>query len=182
MKPASWMKIHAYISMFFLPLALIYSITGAMILLGNRGERVTQKIEINSPTKWKSDIDFQKKFVEDYLKSQNLTLPAGEPRIFRGKFFWGFPTSNMIAIEEQSENPIKIELMKPNWAYRLIMLHKGKGGRWFDYFGIAFAISMILIYLSGIVIFWKIKDKRKTMTIWLVLGSIATAILVSISL
>jgi hypothetical protein len=153
-----------------------------MILLGDRGERVTEKIEVNPTTPWQTDIGSQKKFVEQYMNNNNLSLPAGSPRIVRGKFYWGYPTSNMVAIEEQSQNPISIELMKPNWSYRLIMLHRGKGGKWFDYFGLFFAISMLLIYLSGIAIFWKVKDKRKMMTFWFTVGVVITSIFIGISL
>jgi hypothetical protein len=75
-----------------------------------------------------------------------------------------------------------LHLRKPDWIFSLVMLHKAKGGQVFDYLGFAFGIAMIIMYVSGIFIFWKIKAKRKALLLTLCGGMLVTIIAIYVSL
>lgn len=184
MNTASWVKIHGYISMFFLPLALLYAITGSFVIFGNWGELKKEKHSIPFDQELFKDVDAQKSAVVKFLQdSGENKLPVGDPKLIRGDFYWGQPSSLNVSLSKGSEaGKATLQVRKPNLLFSLIILHKAKGGRLFDYFGFSFALAMIFMYLSGIAIFWKIKSKRAALSLTLLAGTVLTIVVTYLSL
>lgn len=183
MKTATWVKLHGYISMFFLPMALIYAVTGAFIIAGERGELKRTDIVIDAKSEVFENIETQKELVINELRKRGENLPAGEPRLWRKEFYWGRSSSINLSLKK-AKQPGKAELQirKPDLLFSTIILHRARGGRLFDYLGFAFAIAMIFFYVSGIFIFWKIKPKRFALSLTLVIGTIVTVAFFVLSL
>ncbi|GAB4285301.1 MAG: hypothetical protein Kow0029_32110 [Candidatus Rifleibacteriota bacterium] len=183
MNTATWVKIHGYVSMFFFPLALIYAITGALVIFNQYGTLNKEKHQIQIDHELLSNVNVQKILVSDFLAKAGEKLPVGEPRLSRGEFYWGRPSSLNVSIEKGSEDGTAIlHVRKPDLLFSLVMLHKAKGGRLFDYFGFIFAISMIFMYVSGIFIFWRIKSKRYALSMTFFAGSVITLLVIYLSL
>ncbi len=184
MHTAKWVKLHGYISMFFFPLALIYAITGALVIFGEYGNLAKEQHSINIAPENLSSIEFQQKLATDFLQSVGEEqLPQGKPRIVRGSFYWGRPSSiNLSIVKSNKPGEAILHIRRPDLLFSLIILHKAKGGRLFDYFGFVFALAMIFMYVSGIFIFWKIKSKRLNLSITFAGGLLLTIILIYFSL
>ncbi|MGM0601069.1 MAG: PepSY domain-containing protein [Candidatus Rifleibacteriota bacterium] len=183
MKTATWVKLHGYISMFFLPMALIYAVTGAFVIVGERGELKRTEFVIEAEPEIFASIDSQKERVVQELKKRGENLPAGKPRLWRKEFYWGRSSSINVSLKK-AKQPGKAELQirKPDLLFASVILHRARGGRLFDYLGFAFAIAMIFFYVSGIFIFWKIKPKRVALSLTLVAGTVVTIVFFVLSL
>lgn len=184
MTTATWVKIHGYIAMFFLPLAFIYSVTGALIILNERGELSKEQHVLQLENHSLEDVPAQKKLISSFLHSRGETkLPVGEPKFARGEIFWGQPSSINLSLKS-SDKPGEaiLDLRKPDLLFALVILHRARGGRLFDYFGFAFALAMIFMYVSGIFIFWKIKSKRTALSLTFLGGTLITGLVIYLSL
>ncbi|MDN5280099.1 MAG: hypothetical protein PWR01_4064 [Clostridiales bacterium] len=184
MTTASWVKIHGYISIFFLPLALIYAITGALIIVGERGNLAKEEHVIKLDHQLLSDLNAQKNAISDFFSQKGETkLPTGEPKLIRGELYWGLPSSVNVSLKKGNEpNEAILQIRKPDLLFSLVILHRARGGRLFDYLGFVFALAMIFMYLSGIVIFWKIKSKRIALSLTFAGGTVVTVIVFFLSL
>lgn len=184
MNTAAWVKIHGYISMFFLPLALFYAITGSFVIFGNWGELSKEKHPINLDHQLLQDVNAQKAVVVEFLqKTGEKNLPVGEPKLIRNEFFWGQPSSINLNIEKgEKDGEATLHLRRPDLLFSMIILHKAKGGRLFDYLGFSFALAMIIMYLSGVFIFWKIKSKRTALSLTFLAGTVVTLAVIYLSL
>ena len=175
MSQQTWFKIHLYLSLFFLPLAFIYAITGGLIILGNYGDFHKENHVIKLTTQFPQTLEGQQEIVTNFLKEQKIPIPKGTPKIVRGKFIWG-RLSGVFVNLKTTKNGYSGNLFvrQAGWLNSLVMLHKAKGGKAFDHLGISFAIAMIILYLSGIILVWKAKPKRKAMAVSFILGTIVT--------
>lgn len=184
MTTATWVKIHGYVSIFFLPLAFIYAVTGALIIVDQRGALTKEKhvLQLENPSF--EDLSAQKKLISDFLLQRGeSSLPVGEPKLVRGEIYWGQPSSiNLNFSHGEKPGEAVLDLRKPDLLFSLVILHRARGGRVFDYFGFAFALAMIAMYVSGIFIFWKIKAKRKALSFTFLGGTLITVLVIWLSL
>ncbi|MFZ5950154.1 MAG: PepSY domain-containing protein [Candidatus Rifleibacteriota bacterium] len=184
MNTATWVKIHGYISIFFLPLALIYAVTGALIIVNERGNLAKEKHEISLSNPSLEDVQAQKNEISKFLQQHGENeVPAGEPKFFRDELSWGLPSGLNLSLT-QSERPDRgiLEIRRPDLLFSLVILHRARGGRLFDYFGFAFAVSLVFMYVSGIFIFWKIKAKRIALSLTFLAGTLVTIVVIYLSL
>ncbi len=150
----TWLTIHSYISMFFLPLAIIYAVTGALALTSSHhgpegsGPPPTMAGEQSGRLQKASGDE------------QNI---SNDNRSISGKTAQRHPERN-----EQAD------LMG-----RLLMLHKGAGSTAVKVYGLLFALAMIVIYFSGIWICWCNPNRRRQMLICALAGLVVTVVVVA---
>lgn len=177
-------NIHIYLSLFFLPVALIYAITGILYISGfdqDSGATIntyTHKISSNTQNINEADI------LTSYLKENNIALPkAAEPKIDKksGALSMGSTHySASIKKGEISNNEITYNITTKERSFigDLIMLHKSKGAWYFNILAIGFGITLILLYMSGLMItLFANKKKRGIQYATILAGFIATIIL-----
>ncbi len=132
-----WTKLHIFLSMFFLPLAVIYFLTGSLYLLGHRGDLIRENIKIMLDEPLSEDIDAQQDFVAEQLEARSMKVPRGPARFWFGRFFWGRLSGYHVTLQTTSEsNEAQIQTNRPNLFGRLLSLHVGKGHSVFNYLGI----------------------------------------------
>lgn len=178
-----WMRTHNYVSVFFLPVALLYAVTGGLYILGVHGGADRKEIiEVVSAQPMPQDIEALRTFVGTQLQDRNLRLPEGDAQLGRGMFIWGQPTGYHVMLEPpKGPTATRIVCITPASYSRLVFLHKAKCGTPFRVLGIAFAIAMPLIYLSGLVISWRAVSRRRTSIATLAAGAMVTLILAWLS-
>lgn len=170
---------HIYVSVFLLPMALLFAITGIVYILG-----INQNFGA-SKEKWviQKSIpqDEQFDFLIDFMKKQNIAFPDDiNPKNFRGALMIGSAKYSVI-INSQNDKTT-IESTKRSFLGNMIMLHKAKAKWYFDILSIAFGVALVLFYLSGIIMTAFCKHNRKEIIITFFLGLIITAVLAYISL
>lgn len=170
---------HIYVSVFLLPMALLFAITGIVYILGvNQDFGATKEkwvIEKSIPQ------DKQFDFLIDFMKKNNITYPADiNPKNFRGSLVIGSAKYSVMLTSEQDKTTI--QSIKRSFLGNMIMLHKAKAKWYFDILSIAFGVALVLFYLSGVIMTAFCKHNRKEILITFGAGLVITAILAYISL
>ena len=144
-------NIHIYLSLFFLPVALMYALTGVLYISGfNQDSGATKKTYIlNAEIAKGGEVEA----MLNYLQSNNIPLPSRtEPTLNkRGALSVG-GAHYSASIAKSGENQWTITTLERSFIGDLIMLHKAKAKWYFDVLAIGFGITMVLLYLSGLMI------------------------------
>ncbi len=170
-------QIHIYTSLFFLPLAFLYAITGFAYLAGldgNSGAKI-QSYKIQAVIQKGAEAEF----LINFLQQNNLKFPSSlEPKSNKKGNGIELGSINYTAtIIKLDENNYEIITKTRSLLGSMILLHKDKGMWYFSVLGLAFALAMIILYFSGILItLIAIKKDRKKQVATLILGFIVTFI------
>jgi len=102
----------------------------------------------------------------------------------RNLFMVGRPTGRHAVLEPvpSGAKEATVTLNMPNLFSRLMLLHKAKGGTAFNVFGIAFGVALLLMCLSGVLLFWISPGMRKKLILCFAGGLAATVLAVLASL
>lgn len=153
-----WIKLHLYLSLFFLPLAIIYALTGVGYIYDIRqdaGAKIT-KIPLDSMPK-KGE---EQGLMLALLKEHNLEIPSDiSIRIARGNVSMGNVYYGATILKER-DGGVVMQVTKRNLYGVLLLMHKSKGSKfkigdfafsWFDFLAMGFGVSLLLFYLSGLI-------------------------------
>lgn len=175
----NWMQIHTYLSLFFLPACLIYAITGTGFILGFRadaGATIHEFSIAEMPTK-----DETKDFIIQKLRDNNLPIPKNtELRYHRGAPTMGGLKYNII-VSKNRKDELVMRVTNRGLYGILLLMHRAKGLYYFDIIAVAFSVSLILFYLSGLIVTQFCKKNRKAGLVALLLGGVITAMVVIFS-
>lgn len=167
-------QIHIELTLFFLPLALLYAITGALYLSGFNQDWGAKMWKFTLPQIQKEELP---KAVNDELLKNGLN-PIKDMNLKKGKgnsLMLGGAAYSVLLTEEKSGWNMKV-VERGFWG-NLIMLHKGKVKWYFNVLAYAFATSLIIFYFSGLMM-TKFCNKRRARALFVVgIGFLITAIL-----
>lgn len=175
---------HAYLSIFFLPVAALYAVTGVCYVCGYSGTldsaRYTVALDALPPVTAETKGTLLKKILSD----NGIPCPAGEGSESRKGFMLGLPTGQHAVLEPLRENAKEalITVNTPDLFYKLVLLHKAKGGTLFNILGVAFGVALLLMYLSGILLFLKASEFRNKLAICFAGGLIITTLVIVVSI
>lgn len=175
-------QIHIYVSLFFLPCAVLFALTGIVYILG-ADQDTGLKVENYKLVK-NIEAGKEKDALIQYLQENNLKIPSNT-EVIKGKdkgvTIGGAHYSANIAPIAQNEYTITLKTR--SLLGDMIMLHKDKGAWYFSVLSIAFGIALFLLYISGLIItlFTSKKDRQKQLAT-LGAGIIITILLAYLSL
>ncbi|PAF47314.1 hypothetical protein BKH46_04315 [Helicobacter sp. 12S02634-8] len=172
-------QFHIYVSMFLLPMALLFAITGIVYIFGFNQDVGADK------QKWTLDggvaKDRQLDFLIDFAQKHQIELPNElNPREYRGALMLG--SAKQALSLEVKDNQTIIQSVKRSLLGNMIMLHKAKGKWYFDVLSVAFGVALVLFYMSGVVMTAFCKHKRKEIILSFVAGLFVTLFLGYLSL
>lgn len=168
-------QIHIELSLFFLPLALLYATTGALYLSGFNQDWGAKIWKFTLPQVQKEDLP---KIVNDELLKNGLT-PIKDAKLRKGKrntLLIGGADYSVTLAEDKAKNGWSMKVVKRGFWGNLIMLHKGKAKWYFDVLAYAFATSLIIFYFSGLMMTKFCQRRRKRALLVTGLGFTITAI------
>ncbi|RDU64877.1 hypothetical protein CQA44_03855 [Helicobacter sp. MIT 14-3879] len=175
----NWMQIHTYLSLFFLPACVIYVITGVGYIFDikeNAGASIYE-FSIKEPPK----AGKEKEFIIKVLQDNNLKIPKNtEVKIQRGSPTMGSMKYSASIVKNKQGEP-QVRVIDRGLYGILLLMHKAKGAYYFDIIAIGFAISLMLFYLSGLIMTSFCKRKRKEALIAFGLGFILTSLAIYFS-
>ncbi|RAX54923.1 hypothetical protein CCY99_01915 [Helicobacter sp. 16-1353] len=162
-----WMKIHTYLSLFFLPAAFIYVLTGVLYIFDfkqDSGAKIYEfKLE-SAPKKGEELEAIIKVLSENNLKiPSNTELKSGRNSVIMGN------TKYQISLT-QNNNGAVVKVTDRSIYGILVLMHKAKGEKndvfgfkisFFDLIAIGFGLSMVIFYLSGLIMTSFCKKNRK---------------------
>ncbi|HEB9332071.1 TPA: hypothetical protein RZK26_001464 [Campylobacter coli] len=175
-------QIHIYVSLFFLPCAVLFALTGIVYILG-ADQDTGLKVENYKLVK-NIEAGKEKDALIQYLQENNLKIPSNT-EVIKGKdkgvTIGGAHYS--VNIAPIAQNEYTITLKTRSFLGDMIMLHKDKGAWYFSVLSIAFGIALFLLYISGLIItlFASKKDRQKQLAT-LGAGIVITILLAYLSL
>lgn len=175
-------QVHIYLSLFFLPCALLFALTGIAYILG-ANQDVGLKVEQYRLSKVIENGKEREALIQ-YLKENSLKVPSNTNIIKskdKGVAIGGAHYSANIA--QNSTNEYYITLKTRSLLGDMIMLHKDKGAWYFSVLSVGFGIALFMLYTSGLMIalFANKKDRSKQFAV-LGMGVIVTLLLAYLSL
>lgn len=176
----SWMNIHLYLSLFFLPMCLIYVLTGIgyiFDLKDSAGAKIYEFAVPNPPQKGEEGA-----FMIEILKANNLKVPANTAvRLQKGNLTMGSVSYAVSLESDRKSGELKLRVIDRSLYGILVLMHKAKGAVYFNAVAVCFALSLAIFYLSGLIMTSFCKNKRKSAGITIALGFVITAIAVYLS-
>ncbi|WP_273211925.1 hypothetical protein [Helicobacter rodentium] len=145
-------NIHIYLSLFFLPIALMYAITGILYISGFNQDSGATKQTYTLVKEIEKGQESQ--VLIDYLKENRLKVPSNlEAKMDRksGALQMG-GVHYSVSIKQNADSTWSITTLERSLIGDMIMLHKAKAKWYFDVLAIGFGITLVLLYLSGLMI------------------------------
>lgn len=184
----SWMQIHTYLSLFFLPAAFIYVLTGALYIFEIRQNSGADIYEFKLDSMPKTGEE--KKVIIDTLLANNLKIPKDtQIKVVRNNITMGNTKYSASIMKDKDGNAI-LRVTNRGIFGVLMMMHKSSGIKYdiggfklnlFDLIAITFSISMMIFYLSGLIVTSFCKKNRKTAFGYFFAGIILTSLAVYFS-
>lgn len=148
----TWCEIHSYVSMFFLPAAVIFAITGCISAVVEHGGPGGRGPQVRA----------------------GQAVPGGHARMGQEEPGDGSEQSPGVHGEHR-ETAIG---ERSGLLSKLTMLHKAKAGVASKVLAVCFGAAMLAIYLSGIWICWCNKERRKRMLVTGLIGLVMTVVVI----
>ena len=181
-------QIHIYISLFFLPCAVLFAFTGIAYIFGFNQDvgLKTQSYVLQKNI----EAGKEREALLEFLKENNLKIPSNtELRVGKGKGTGNSANVMLMggvhySVEMKPKaNQYEITLKTRSLLGDMIMLHKDKGAWYFSVLSVGFGVVLFLLYLSGLMItFFASKKDRNKQLMTLVVGFLVTIILAYSSL
>lgn len=175
-------QIHIYLSLFFLPMAFIYVISGSAYIFGFNQNIGIEKQIYKFQTKINNGEE--KEYMLKFLSENNITIPSNQNVEFNkkeGGYLMG-GVHYSVVMNEYSPNNWSLIVKTRSLLGDMIMLHKNKGGIYFTILAIGFSIALILLYISGLMItLFNIKKDRGKQVSALIFGLLITILFAYLS-
>lgn len=169
-------RIHGYIAVFFLPLALLYAVTGTLYIIGESGSANTVSVEFQTTTGWPETIDAAYPLVEEKLRENDLPMAingvTATSRVNSDREYYWRTLAHSATLTRTGDAAAALRIQK-NGPYRqLVEIHKDHAGILFTILGFGFGIAMAILILSGAVMMFRSKLYRKPATLLLSSGTV----------
>lgn len=166
-----WMKLHAYLACFFLPITLLYITTGMLYFFDIKGKvfsEVEYFFEISQP--WPTNEEEATKIVREHLSGDKYIELPPDYYLYEGTHDWYGYAREVILKPTDKTNTVEIHIMEHDLLRKLLIIHKGFAGWYFKLFSILFGISLAFSVISGVVITLQLPQFKKTSLISIGVG------------
>lgn len=178
-------KWHALLACFFLPVAAMFFVSGALYTLDIKGSANKKIIMASMNKPFTPDLDVLTKIATQTLQQSNLPLPHGEPFIKKKKnryqFIWNDLAHSVMLTPTKNDKTVKITFQKRNFLAQIMRFHKGGAGDVFETVSVAMTLSLLFILISGVFMAQSMPILRKPSWIALALGTSGILILMTVS-
>ena len=156
-----WMKLHAYFSCFFLPLTLIYILSGVLYMFDIRGDvRQEYTYPVGIEKMPESESAAQEIVSEILAENDHMSLPS-DYSDRRGAHNWyGFKQQVSLQAAKESEG-FEVIVKEFDIFRSFLMIHKGHAGIWFWVLGIFLGLSLTFSLVSGVIITLQLPQLKK---------------------
>lgn len=179
-------QIHIYFSLFFLPVAVLFSVSGIAYIFGfNQDVGIKKESYIMQASITPGQ---EGEMLIKFLNENGLKIP-NDTELKKGKGKGNHVPLTMggahysVDMFHNGNNTYEVVLKTRSLLGDMIMLHKNKGAWYFSILAVGFGVILFMLYLSGLMItlFASKKDRSKQFAV-LALGFLVTLTLAYLSL
>lgn len=157
--------LHTVLAAFFLPMGIMYAITGGLYGLGIKGGYNTVETEIKLDAPLDGELSTLVKLAEDELNKQNISHPTGGASVKKGGTSYYFEWTGAVRDVQlhPTEDPLvaTLKVKDTNTHRYFVQLHKAKAGTVFKWFAAVWMVGLILLFLTGGVMAFVARPYRK---------------------
>jgi hypothetical protein len=159
------LSVHLYLAAFFLPIALMFATTGALYTVSIKGNylETTRTLELGAPLT--AELSALTKVAEDALAAEGLEVPSGAASVKKAgtgyELEWTGAARDVLL--KPTADPLKATLViKDTTTWRhLVQLHKAKGSDIAKGISVLWALGLVVILCSGLLMAWNVPAYRR---------------------
>jgi hypothetical protein len=165
-------QFHVILAAFFLPIAIMFLVTGALYTVAIRGAYVETSREVTLTQPLEPELSAFVALVEKELGP--LSPPTGSASLkgsgASASLDW--TGANRDVSLQPTSNPLTYKLTVKDTTIhrRLVQLHKAKGSTFSKAVSIVWSVGLLAMFVSGFVLAWSVPNYRKTAIIATVTG------------
>jgi len=168
----SLIVVHTVLAAFFLPMGIMYAVTGGLYGLGIKGGYDTQTSAITLAAPLEPTLSALAGIVERELADRSIAPPTGNASVKTGGTSFYFEWTGAVRDVQlhPTSDPLVAELrVKDTGPHRyFVQLHKAKAGSVFKWFAAAWMVGLVALFVTGGVMAFAVKPYRR-------LAAVATA-------
>lgn len=157
--------VHLLLAAFFLPIALMFATTGALYTVSIKGNYVetNRTLELSAPLT--PELSSLTKVVESALAAEGIEVPSGAASVKKAgtgyELEWTGAARDVLL--KPTADPLKATLViKDTTSWRhLVQLHKAKGSDVAKGISVLWAIGLVIILCSGLLMAWHVPAYRR---------------------
>ena len=177
----TWMQVHTYFSCFFLPIALLYIVTGVLYLFGiEGGHSAEHEYVVSLPEGWPKDEESAKQIVLPIMEEHQL---GKLPEDFYLEDTWigwfGYKREVFFDPKQDPTNAV-LKVNEHDLWHQLLLIHKGHAGNLFWLFAILLGISLTLSVVTGLLLAISVPKLRKS-SLWVTFLGLLALVAVFVS-
>jgi hypothetical protein len=159
-------KLHAILACFFMPMALLYFISGGLYSFDIKGGVDKQVYSVALDRPFAPDLAQLSESVKTALDQHKLSLPTGNPAIRKKKgtyeYRWG--DLKRLVVVHPTDDPLKVELVyrERSPLTQLMRVHRAEAGSPIRILSLSLVVSLIFILGSGVFLAVGIPKLRQT--------------------
>lgn len=138
-----------------IPVAVMFLLTGSLYTFGVKGNYITENHTVSTASALRPDLILLEPIIKDILKEKSIAEPTGKLSIKKAGTSWEleWTGSRMDVILAPTEQPYQANLiLKKTTPHRFfVQLHKAKGGLPFKLLAGFFALSLLLLVITGFI-------------------------------
>ena len=170
-------KIHAFLACFFIPMATVYFISGALYSFDIKGHIAKQVFKLPLDSPFAPDLAQLSALARTELDQRDLVQPGGEQAIKekKGSYEYRWGDLRYLVVINPTDNPLEVELTyrERSPLAQVMRVHRAEAGTLIKIFSLSMAISLLMILASGVFLAVGIPKLRRNALFALAAGFIA---------
>jgi hypothetical protein len=148
------MKIHAILACFFMPLAILYFISGALYTFDIKGHVDKQVYTLALDRPFAPDLAQLSELARTALNQRQLRLPAGDQAIKekKGSYEYRWGDLRRLVVIHPTGNPLEVELIyrERSPLTQVMRVHRADAGLLVKTYSLTMVVSLITIIVTGV--------------------------------
>lgn len=170
-------KLHAILACFFIPMATLYFVSGALYALNIKGHIDKQVYNLALDRPFSPDLAQLSDLAKTELDQRGLLHPSGDQTVKekKGSYEYRWGDLKYLVVINPTDNPLEVELIyrERDPLAQVMRVHRAEAGSLVKIFSISMAISLLMILSSGVFLAVGIPKLRRTAWLSLAAGFIA---------
>ena len=170
-------KVHAILACFFMPLTLLYFVSGGLYALDIKGSVEKQVYTVTLDRPFAPDLAQLSESITSALEQRSLALPSGSPAIRKKKnsyeYLWGDLQRQVMV--QPTANPLQVEMVyrQRSPLTQLMRVHRAEAGSLIKALSLSMVVSLLFILGSGVFLAVGMPKLRRTALFALGAGFVA---------
>lgn len=166
-----WMSWHAIMACFFLPLLILYTVTGGLYMLDIKGSNSFEKsIPIQLEQKFPDNQAAAFTLINKHYDAEKYGPLKGEYFFYNDGHSWYHFDQEVFLAPTDSEHSAELQIQHHGVWKKLVFIHKGIANIGFWILGLALSASLLFSMISGVILAFTTPRYKKRATISLLSG------------